>query len=348
MKAKQATTFILIMLAGLLSLTACATAAEPASTGAATPPILVQAIEPTSEPTEEPTEQPTAEPDGQPGEPAGGEDPTPEPTPEPTKEPWPEEDRRETVRSRPRPPDPGLAPFPDHPDGLDGCRKLTIFDRNDYIAYNAGCSEQLNARVYDDCGSLPTRTEQWDCGKGISAEYDHFGFRYGYGQCSGVDGSSDESEACSHQAVQNINKGFQNLHETWAKVRVGGDRDTEVVKAWAATVACLERAGFRDVDRDLLFPWQAFDPPDDHLAKEAALTGPDKDLREHIREPSRDCAKQEGLFAAQDSAWATELRRLSKDEPDLVALIIREGLLEELEKPGASPYLSADPAASGG
>ena len=52
--------------------------------------------------------------------------------------------------------------------------------------------------------------------------------------------------------------------------------------------------------------------------------------------PSKECAKIHGLFEAQDAAWAEELRRLDKTEPETVAILIRERMLEALEKPGAS------------
>ena len=132
------------------------------------------------------------------------------------------------------------------------------------------------------------------------------------------------------------------MFEAWAKVRLRGDRDPEVVKTWEATVTCLEDEGFSNVNRDILFPWQDLSLPAEYRAKEEALTRDDKELRETIIGPSQDCAKREGLFAAQDTAWTAELQRLDNEEPELVADLIREGLLEALEKAGVTMYLSGE------
>lgn len=331
----------LCLLLAMVAVLGCGSAAQP-NAGAYRSP-LAQAGG-TEDPAPEPTTEPTTEPESEPDEPT--EEPEPEPTAEPTKEPWPTDDEHEAERERVRSsgePRPILIPFPMHPEGLDGCKGLTLFTTSESLTYGFSCSELLNSHVKDTCGPLPTAAEQWECGKGVVLRYDSFDSRYGLAQCWGIPGPGPVAEECSRQAMENFNKAFTNLFDSWAKVRIGGDRDAEVVKAWDATIACLEDMGFKDVNRDILFPWQDFSPPDDHVAKEDALTGPDKDLRERLREASRDCAKREGLFAAQDAAWATELRRLSKDEPDLVAHIIREGMLEELEKPGVTALLSGDP-----
>ena len=94
------------------------------------------------------------------------------------------------------------------------------------------------------------------------------------------------------------------------------------------------------MDRDLLFVWQRLRP----LAEwEAYEKGPEtKDLRIRMDQPARDCAKAHGLFDAQDRAWAEELRRLSKSEPNLVSGLINEGLLEALEKPGTARFLGGN------
>ncbi len=159
-------------------------------------------------------------------------------------------------------------------------------------------------------------------------------------------GITDEGtrQECFGQSWIDFDLSQNNLFEGWNKLRTSANSDAEVVKAWNATITCLEGKGFKDVNEDILFPWQDVIVPKDYQAKEAALTGVDKDLRERIVAPSQECGVQEGLFTAQDMAWTAELKRLETEEPALVADLIREGLLEELEKPGASVYLSGKSA----
>ncbi len=324
----------LVLLPIMLGLAACASAAPPdavsgESPGGAAELVVGQQQEPTAEPTPELTS-------------------TPEPTPEPTSTPEPEEEGdgggRQTqhvyggVASTASPPTP-LTP---HGQGLEGCKKIGLFDDNDNSQDRDWCSQQLPGHVHDQCSGRATAEEQLACGTAIVSEYQSVFFRDGYARCAGITTTGDIAVGCSEQAADNINKAFGGIFDAWPKVQTVGNRDPEVVKAWEATITCLEDKGFKDINRELLFPWQNLDRPNTHLAKEEALTGPDKDLRERLTEPSRDCAKQEGLFAAQDTAWAAELRRLHDEEPDTVDALVREGLLANLEKPGVSEHISGD------
>ena len=275
---------------------------------------------------------------------------TPEPTPEPTSTPEPEEGDDEDGGGRRTqhvydsaartPPTP--VPQPPHPQGAEGCQTLVMFDDDDNSQYRDWCRDQLHELVRDQCRGRATPEEQLACGTTVVSEYQSVFFRDGYARCAAITESGDVAAGCSERAAQAINKGFDGMFDGWPKVQIGGNRDPEVVKAWDATITCLEDKGFKDINPDLLFPWQTLDDPNDYLAKEGALTGPDKDLRERLTEPSRDCGKQEGLFAAQDVAWAAELRRLHKDEPETVATLVQEGLLANLEKPGVSEHISGD------
>lgn len=109
-----------------------------------------------------------------------------------------------------------------------------------------------------------------------------------------------------------------------------------------ATTACLNDAGFRGVDPDLLFHWQHGLLPSEYAEREDRLTDAEKDPRKRVQEPSRTCAHQEGLFAAQDSAWAAEVRRLQETEPQAVDELVREGFLEALERPGEPTFITGD------
>ena len=307
-----------------VALLACAPVAPdaPDETSAAPAPlVLADDPTPTPEPPEEPTTEPTAEP------------------PDQTKPPLPTEEPRPTREPRPQETRPAPTQEPEHPDRLKGCRDVVLFDGDPTaITHQEWCMEQLIDHVEQECSTQPADTQR-QCGENIVQEYRGHLFRYGVAKCMGISG---DAEDCFIQSSEDFDKAQTNLFKAWNKVRTTGNQEPKVVQAWAATIVCLADEGFRNVNQDILFPWQNFDLPEEYLAKEDALTDDDKELRETIVGPSQDCAKQERLFAAQDAAWTAELQRLNEAEPELVADLIREGLLEELEKPGVTIFLSGE------
>ena len=300
---------------------------EPATLEPATPEST-EPVKPTLEPaTPEPaTLEPATPEPTKPVKPTPG----PEPTPRPTKPPLPEEVR------------PTRTPVPTHPEGLEGCKTVAMFVDDADLAYQGWCADQFMEHISDTCRTRDTTAAQRACGERIALEYNSMLFRYGAGKCAGIGPGGDAANECVLQASEDFNNVMNGLLEAWEKVRIAADQDPEVVKARDATVSCLEAQGFKNPNRDLLLPWQRGDTPQESWDREAALSQEDKDLRERLFEPSRECGKQEGLFAAQETAWAAELRRLEEEEPEVVADLIREGLLEALEKPGLATFMTGD------
>ena len=312
----------------------CASAAQP-NAGADRSP-LAQA-----EGTEDPTPMPERTPEPPPEQVQASEPkPTTEPTMEPvspTKAPLPHNTPRPRKQ---RPTRPAPTPVPVHPDGLEGCKSLTLYGDDAGLAYHFWCMEELADHVKETCHTKPTTTEQRQCGEDIVQEYDSFGLRKGPPKCAGLGVRTNARAECYLDSSKDTGKVFDNLYEAFGKVRIGGDRDPDVVKALEDTITCLEDQGFKDINQDLLFGWQKTKRLQDRQAQEALLSEQDKDLRERLIEPSQSCAQQEGLFEAQDAAWAAELRRLQNAEPELVTDLIRGGYLEALEKPGVMTSLT--------
>ena len=297
---------------GVLALTliACGPASTPGE--GASPPVA-QATESTPEPS--PTkraESPTKPPF------------TP-PTLVPTKTPTPG-------------PNPTYGPDPVHPDGLDGCKRMGFFREKGDADYSYWCAEEMFERVTNVCKLHETAEEQHQCGRDIALEYNSYSFRTSPYRCGGISDSNARME-CSREAFEDQAKDADNLFDAASKVAIGGNRDPKVVTAMKDTMTCIEEQGFKNVDPYLIFTWQRLAPILEWKAREEQLSDADKDLRLQVRQPSIDCAKQHGLFVAQDAAWAAELRRLDKEEPALVAGIIRNGFLEVLEKPGVPPII---------
>ena len=205
-----------------------------------------------------------------------------------------------------------------------------------HVVYSEWCIEQLSEAVINACEQKETDAERRQCGDDMAQEYRVYYLRYGLSRCMAM---SDRPE-CIDSAFRDWERVLSNLWEATAKVRIVGNRSPEAAKALDDVVACLADKGFEKVDRDLLLGWQTFESPQDNKARKDGLSPEEKDLKGELREPTHDCAKQVGLYDAQKVAWAAELRRLDKEEPDLAADLIREGMLEALEKPGMPDFLT--------
>ena len=238
-------------------------------------------------------------------------------------------------------PPPTLAPKPADPEGLEGCKSLGFFRDEGSADYKGWCSEQLAERVLNTCEGKPTTEEQRECGENLAREYGSYTFRTSPYRCAAVVEEQARLE-CMKGAGEDFEKAIGGLFETWAKIAIGGNQDPEVARATKDTMTCLEEQGFKNIDPYLLFTWQRIAPLQELKDREDRLSPEEKDLRERLLEPSRTCAKEHGLFLAQDEAWAAELRRLDKEEPATVTDVIREGLLEALEKPGIATIVSGE------
>ena len=56
--------------------------------------------------------------------------------------------------------------------------------------------------------------------------------------------------------------------------------------------------------------------------------------------PSDQCAKQVGLYEAQDAAWLAEVTKLAREDPAKAQPLLEWGILEILEQPGVAPFLT--------
>ena len=239
-------------------------------------------------------------------------------------------------------PPPARTPSLVHPEGLEGCKSVVLFRDDTDVDYQGWCGEQLLRHVAKTCSPQPTEAGQWQCGEGIVAGYDSFIVRYGAAKCAGISAMSSEKNACLRKSADDLDKGFFAIFEAWEKVRIGASRDAGVAKAAVEVMDCLESKGFEDVDEELLFPWQRLESPADAKAREGRLSQREKDLRADLLPPTRDCAKLRGFYDTQDAAWTAELERLDREEPDTVADLIREGLLDALRKPGVVVFLTGE------
>ncbi len=292
----------------------------------------------------ETTEPGAPEPEEAP--PAPGTTPGPRPTPEPKPYLPPEKEGEEPTPDEEPDPTPGYTrgptriPDPQHPEGLEGCKRLGMFRDDGSYRYLDWCGEAVTEHVVEACAGSADGKAAYQCGRDVLKGYDSGLFRLGLWRCSGIDEEAVHRE-CTTESWQNFGAVEEARMVGWERIRVAASQDPEVQDALGATLSCLNDAGYKDVE-GLLFHWQHGLFPSEYKEREDRLTEAEKDLRERVREPSRECAHREGLFSAQDAAWAAEIRRLQEAEPQAVYELVREGLLEALERPGEPTYITGD------
>ncbi len=348
------------MMAAILSLVlACGPAAPTESTGDAAADQMASRFTPiTAPPTNAPEEPrtlegwPTEEPTGEPGieeaPPAPGTTPGPKPEPEPKPIDGPEQEGDEPTPDQEPDPTPGFQPGPtripdpQHVDGFESCQRVAMFRDHASLQYQDWCNDTLIEHIASTCASEPDADAQRRCGEEAVQDFDGMLYRLGPARCLGID-DGDVRNACIFETMEDAAAVSQTMYSAWEQIRAAANQDPEVQRTLDATISCLDGAGFAGVDHGILFHWQHLLLPAEAAAREDRLTDVDKDLRERIREPSRTCARQEGLFAAQDAAWLAELRHRQEAEPQAVAALIREGFLEALERPGEPSFITGDP-----
>ncbi len=104
-------------------------------------------------------------------------------------------------------------------------------------------------------------------------------------------------------------------------------------------ISCLERLGHEKINPELLFPWQMLESPKDNDERESRYTTEEKASRLELWEPANQCAKQSGLYEAQDATWLAEVERLAQEEPESAKPLLDAGLLKVLKQPGIAAFL---------
>ena len=321
-----------IMAALLLAALACAPAAQPRQEDPTKPLPTTTLSLPESTPTDA---NPTAEATATPIPPKPTEPPAPTLPPKPTETPPPT-----TTAPQPAPATP--APFPPHPRGLSGCHEYNMFGSPPGdAAYVPWCTEELSNRIISLCAGLSDSEAEHTCGQRELAKVSDYFMREGPIQCDAIT-DPDHQQNCFAQSYERWQKHFAGLFEIWPKAQQAVAQDPAVAAAMKDVISCLERMGHENINTELLFPWQNLESSEDSAQRESAYTADEKTARIELRQPSNQCAKQSGLYAAQDAAWLTELERLAKADPEQARPLLDAGLIEILKRPGIPAFLSGN------
>ena len=321
-----------IMAVLMLAALACGPATQPQQEDPTEQPPTPTPSLPESAPT---TSNPTAAATATLIPPKPTEMPTPTLSPKPTETPHPTLATPQTATTT-------AAAFPPHPHGLSGCREYNMFGSPPGdAAYVPWCAEELSNRIISLCAGLSDSEAEHNCGKRELANVSDYFMREGPIQCDAIT-DPDHQQNCFAQSYEQWEKHFAGLFAIWPKAQQAVAQDPAVATAMKAVISCLERMGHEKINTELLFPWQNLESPEDSNRRESGYTADEKTARIELRQPANQCAKQSGLYAAQDDAWLAELERLTKAEPEQARPLLDAGLIEILKRPGIPAFLSGN------
>ena len=267
--------------------------------------------------------------------------PKPTEMPTPTLPPKPTETPHPTLAT-PQPATTTPAIFPPHPHGLSGCREYNMFGSPPGdTAYIPWCTDELSNRIISVCAGLSDSEAEHTCGQRELANVSDYFMREGPIQCDAIT-APDHQQNCFAQSYERWQKHFAGLFALWPKAQQAVAQDPAVIAATKAVLSCLERMGHEKINTELLFPWQKLESPKDNEKRESGYTVEEKTARIELWEPADQCAKQTGLYEAQDDAWLVELERLAKEEPEQAKSLLDAGLIEILKGPEIAAFLRSN------
>ena len=228
-----------------------------------------------------------------------------------------------------------IADEPPHPKGIEGCKKSGYFMGD--LDYSLWCNREAEKAIHTLCGSAEDKAT---CARGyfsdwIAPEY------YRSAECV-IHSGSDQSlfEGCLDDELRAKFAAIDGHGKEWAAVLATVSADSNVSGALQRVKQCLSAKGITDAPDKLLYHWQDYiGRPDLYIPFIEGLSSSEAAQMERLRAPSRQCGTQEGFFAAQETAFITELECLQTTDPSKIASLEFYGLLTALKEPGILPAL---------
>ncbi len=230
-----------------------------------------------------------------------------------------------------------------HPEGLAGCQNLSIFTSSpDEFKHYPWCSEEAVKAVRSQCTGIGTTQEERSCADNYLSQWKAYPTRSMH-SCVAIS-DNDLRSQCVEREIVTFVEIRQAGAPVWSEIQTRVDDSPSVTAAYRKVIQCLSQKSFIDVPPKLLFRWQFspiyFSDVEAIDAWSKGLTAKEKELMEAIAIPSDQCAKQEGLYAAQEAVWLSELKRLVREDPVKAQPLVVSGLVEALEEPGVASFLT--------
>ena len=277
--------------------------------------------EPTPTPNPPPDVDPTETPEPTPTRPPG--DPIPQPTAEPDRtEPTPAVGGTSTLRSWPAP-----------PNGITGCYTLNSYSNTLLeFDYHAWCSDALLRDVSTNCAGVGDTAAELRCARHRLEDVQSYYLREMSTPCTAISDDSDRQQ-CLHTTAVTATEHLHATWAVWATIQNAVDSDAEVKATQARMADCVVKKGFARPGPGDSIAWQVNKPPQS-IEKRGA-----EQSRAEL-EAIDQCAKDAGLYEAQETVWLSEIYRLQREDPERVHPLVENGLLTALEADGIAPFLA--------
>ncbi len=234
-----------------------------------------------------------------------------------------------------------------HPEGLAGCQNLSIFasDSQEMLSYDGWCLEATSEALVSLCQGVGDSLAEQACADQYLTNWKDYDIQLLL-SCTTIS-KHEARQHCGLQAFITIGENRRGVRQVWPELQTAVAGNASVKAAYQKVIRCLADQSFNEINPKLLLYWQGhwtyFGDPAAGKAQLDNFTPEELALAEKVAIPSDQCAKQEGLYAAQDSAWLVEVRRLIKEDPDKAQPLLNWKILEILEQPGVAPFLTLRP-----
>lgn len=248
---------------------------------------------------------------------------------------------RELLGPKPTP-QPESQTSPAHPEGITGCRTLNVHSATyDEIRTLSWCAEELVADVIEACSDISgsTAEQELNCAKNKLADVESYILREYMVPCMAIS-TNQEREQCRQNAGTAFANHTRKFEAAWISILNAVHDDEQVKLRRAATDQCVTTAGQTPLD-DEPFPWQQTD--EKRIEKPAKMTAAQQQALETRYRRIDQCATEQGLYAAQEEAWITELQERFRDDPNSVQPLFDESIKTILEEDGIALFIRLDP-----
>ncbi len=280
-------------------------------------------------PTPKPTATPKAPPDVV---------PTATPKPEPLRDPndpLPEPTTPPVVVPLPGDGEEGVDPrvFEAPPNGIAGCYSINIYASTvQELDYAGWCVDALLQDVSANCAGIGTSADELRCAQQRLADVQTYFLREVGTPCAAISDPVDRQE-CSDESTGAAETHMRTLWSTWADILSSVDSDADVKAAHVAMADCVEQRGFARPAPGASIAWQESKPPDAERTERG-----EQSVAQY--EAIDKCAKEVGLYVAQETVWLSEIYRLHSEDPEAVRPLIDNGILTALEADGPALFLT--------
>ena len=234
-------------------------------------------------------------------------------------------------------------PIREHPDGVEGCKTLNMFiHTRSEILYMAWCGEALFQDVRENCKHETTTAEQRACGVERLKDVDLADLREHITPCAAIT-NDQEYEKCYYETLATYGAHLKAYTAAYNKVVQVVEDNSEVKERYMAMNLCVRDAGYEPPDPAWPLSWQQIDDTMlDMKAIEAIRSANPEERAERDRRLRviNQCALDEGLYDAQDSAWLETISTMPKTDPEGAKALKEAGVVSALELEGPAPFLT--------